>query len=799
MLYSRCLSRLVRAVLISLLACAWLAANACAYSPEELLEFIPLEFGARISTQGLTSGPVQIGIEQVPGGVAIRTWEDQADSALMVSAVFDYVTSDNAKDVMNRVSDSGDPINLGDDGRIFTSLGSEGQDAFYAVICRMGNLIIAVAGGIVEESGIPPSVFNVIDQVDSIVSHFSAEGRGVSTIYAVAEGSAYGSYSAQAEGETSAPSQPEASTVDFVVPHSILGDIDEGGSYHPRAALSLQEIELCHCTNFPLMLGYDFMLIDTDGGSAAEYLGALAEAVVVVGGVAAGADTADGAELLGDRIRELVPDVDIPANLGNATKAKVNSARDGDSPRNTVIDSNCGLTAGSPVPLLVRRGGTNSAGSPAGTRDSRTTDNGNSTQSWVNQSVAGDPDKSTCQLSVSDNESESEAQFKITVHDLGEVVQCEGTCAGGSPPCHLLRIEIQLVSVSVGTKGDKGDGWFSDDVEALFGGTFSIGTDCVGGCYPNPNPTPPQPPLSTPPLPTPPEGVHVAPVSPSDSLKNQVTATPPPNSPAPVTHYNVYRTTAGTTGPTLVGTVSAETGENSISWIDEDVLPGTEYMYQVSAVAEGGESPLSLGATITTLSSFIVSVQTEKTSYNLGEYVWFEISTTETCTMRLIDHTPDGRTSEIDLGFFTQGTHRFPPLGQMGLIIEPTGIEIVEVLGVDADGNVASAQVALTITSDVPDSILQAARILAYELGREARNEGWQWEDSANCIDCCVQCVEDDVKLWKNSNEASAYMRSLGIAVYMHLRLNQSSAEGERYIARTYAEYFWKGYYNQPV
>ncbi|MCK4393723.1 hypothetical protein KAX17_12530, partial [Candidatus Bipolaricaulota bacterium] len=91
--------------------------------------------------------------------------------------------------------------------------------------------------------------------------------------------------------------------------------------------------------------------------------------------------------------------------------------------------------------------------------------------------------------------------------------------------------------------------------------------------------------------------------------------------------------------------------------------------------------------------SFTIWIKTDKYSYTVGETVAISFYVSECAQVRIIDHTPDGKSVKLWSESVSAGTHRVT-----GTVTEPVGTETVELIATSSSGCVASAYTSFEVT-----------------------------------------------------------------------------------------------------
>jgi len=193
-------------------------------------------------------------------------------------------------------------------------------------------------------------------------------------------------------------------------------------------------------------------------------------------------------------------------------------------------------------------------------------------------------------------------------------------------------------------------------------------------------------------------------------------------------------------------------------------------------------------------------IKTDKDSYTVGDTVIITLQVCERSDVSLIDHTPDGKTQVMPLGVLDPGRH-----SMTGRISEPAGTERVDLRIATTGGSTLAASTSFRVTDDtaddspgdvdeivIPNEIRGCVERLGYDMGREARMEGWAYEVPANCTDCCLPCFESHMEVWVNSQIATPLQSMCARQVWGYYL--QAPYEVKQEIARIYAVMFWEGY-----
>lgn len=193
-------------------------------------------------------------------------------------------------------------------------------------------------------------------------------------------------------------------------------------------------------------------------------------------------------------------------------------------------------------------------------------------------------------------------------------------------------------------------------------------------------------------------------------------------------------------------------------------------------------------------------IGTDQSTYTLGDRITISYNVCQRSDVSLVNRTPDGQSHVYSQGRLDPGTYTMT-----GSITEPVGTERIELWytpdggsstlagstsflvqydEVDDPGDVAS--------SSLPTAIRSCTERLGYDTGQEARDEGWTYGVSANCIDCCLPCFETQMGIWVNSQLATPAQSLCAQQVWSYYQQAPESIRQE--IARIYAVAFWQGY-----
>jgi len=235
-----------------------------------------------------------------------------------------------------------------------------------------------------------------------------------------------------------------------------------------------------------------------------------------------------------------------------------------------------------------------------------------------------------------------------------------------------------------------------------------------------------------------------------------------------------------------------------IEWVDlqvtasdGDAIVAASTSFQVGGQADDQDST---GGQLAGCQPWIA---TDQNAYDVGDPLVITFHICEGSDVSLIDRTPDGRSQVLPLGRLDAGTHTMT-----ATITEPMGTERVDLLVASA-GVVASTSFLVSRdTGDdsvgqpgdfsLPNQIRDCVERLGYDMGEEARDQGWTYQVPADCTDCCLSCFENHMEVWVNSQVVTPAQSVCAQQIWDYYQ--QATYDVKQEIARIYAVMFWEGY-----
>ena len=190
--------------------------------------------------------------------------------------------------------------------------------------------------------------------------------------------------------------------------------------------------------------------------------------------------------------------------------------------------------------------------------------------------------------------------------------------------------------------------------------------------------------------------------------------------------------------------------------------------------------------------SFAARIETDKSSYSMGEHLVITFYVSEKAEVTLYDHLPNGKIQIMPLGTVSAGTHRLPGPGQSLTITEPAGVETVELRVTSESGCTASVRTSFTVVSSGPRRptwVEPCTRELARASGIEYKEEGTNYSISRSQY---MSFMVRELQIFETSVHPSVTAQMKQCAASLLNYLQQASSTEQSDIAQIFIESYYQ-------
>jgi len=235
----------------------------------------------------------------------------------------------------------------------------------------------------------------------------------------------------------------------------------------------------------------------------------------------------------------------------------------------------------------------------------------------------------------------------------------------------------------------------------------------------------------------------------------------------------------------VIGSTDARVQVTGIQWTYDGKLVGNPITADPDFWGEpqGSKDPCE---------SFAARIETDKSSYSVGEDLTITFYVSEKAQVTLYDHLPNGKIQIMPLGTVEAGTHRLPGPGQSLTITEPAGVETVELRVASESGCTASVRTSFIVVPSGPKRpswVESCTRQLARASGIEYKEEGGFYPISQSQY---VSFMLQELRIYARSTAPSVTAQMKQCASSLLDYMQQASSTEQRNVAQIFVESYYQ-------